>query len=203
MILGAAVLLAVLVLALRPLVIARPKVRLRWVFLTAPFVWALYFGAFRALVHVTQSDLPEPNFTTPIPFYAGAAVPLALATGALLAGVRRTHALVVAAGTLLVALAALNYHACFTEDAILLRRCLSFTEKRYEYNQVKTLKYVRDFRVLGVEVHRPRFVIWFDDGSRWTSDDGFRRTTAHDDMQAIHVVTGHSQVMLQQVQFAE
>jgi hypothetical protein len=201
LLLGVAVLLSVLVLASRPLVVSRAKVRLRWVLLALPFTWALYFGVFRALVHVTQRDLPEPSFTTPLPFYAGAAVPLALATGALLAGVRRTHALVVLAGSLLVGLAAVNYHACFTEDAILLRRCLSFTEQRYEYKQVKTLKYVRDFRVLGVEVHRPRFVISFDDGSRWTSDDGFRRTAAHLDMEAIHAVTGRSHVMLQQVQF--
>ncbi len=203
MILGVGALCALALLALIPFVLRRPSARLRWAVLSAPFVWAAFFGVFRLVAHLTQRDLPEPSFTTPLPFYAGAAVPLALAWGALLVGKKRVAALVVAAGTLLVSSAALNYRACFMDDAIRLRRCLSFTEQRYEYKQIRALKYVRDFKILGVEVHRPRIMIFFDDGSRWTSDDGFRRTAAHIDMQAVHVITERSHVMLQQVQFSE
>lgn len=203
MILGAGLLLALLLVVLSP-ILRGPKLKLRWVILVTPFVWAALFGACRGVAYLTQRDLPAPSFTTPFQFFAGAATPLALAVSSfLLFGRLRAGVLALAAGTLIVASAALNYHACFTEDALLLRRCLSFTEQRYEYRQVRSLKYVRDWRVLVLEVHRPYFVIGFDDGSGWTSNEGFRTTTPHLDMEAIHVVTARSNVMLQQVQFSE
>ena len=52
---------------------------------------------------MTQRDLPDPCFTTPIPFYAAVAAIVTVAAGIFLHGKLRTGMLVIAAGTLSVA----------------------------------------------------------------------------------------------------
>src|SRR5581483_6376640 len=150
-------------------------------------------------VFLTQRDLPAPCFTTPLPFYAGAAAPLALAVAASLAGKLNRLSLLLAVGSLFVSCCALNYHACFTEDGILLRRSIDFTERRYAYAQVKKLRFVQDWRFVAWEFHRPHFMIELDDGTRWSSDDGFRRTDTHLEIETMMKVGYSANVMLQQV----
>lgn len=193
----------ILALALAALAVSpprRPRLGLKRALLAAPFGWAALFGILRGLAYLTQRDLPPPSFTTPIPFYAGAALVLAIALTAFLAGIKRRPALLLAAGAVFFALAGLNYHASITEDGVRLRRCLAFTETRYAFSQVRSVKFVVDWRLLAWELHRPRFIVAFDDGTRWTTDDGFRRTAAHLDIEAIQRITTRSHVMLQQVQ---
>jgi hypothetical protein len=67
---------------------------------------------------------------------------------------------------------ALNCYAQFTEEAILIRRALEPTARRYRYEDIESIGVFRRFKLRGEPF--PSYAIRFRDGMTWTTWEGFR-----------------------------
>ncbi|HZV00234.1 MAG TPA: hypothetical protein VFF73_26180 [Planctomycetota bacterium] len=189
-----------ILLIIETLLVARTRtrsVRWRFVLLLVPLVAGAVFGLLRLARLLEQ--LPEPTFTSPPECLFVPAGLVAVGCALLLRGMRVLALLLLDLGIATSCLA-LNYHASFGKDAIALRPLLAPFERTYGYDHVRAIRYVTHrIDAKGKLVPDPRFVIDFDDGTVWTSQDGLRREVPRFDADVIEVVGARSGKPRQQV----
>jgi hypothetical protein len=187
-----------LVLVLRPGKAAR--LRLGNALLLVPVAFGALFGLLWLGAFLTQRALPEPLFAAPLGSLAWAAGAGAVAFFLFARARARLLQVVLVEACVAIGALAVNYHASFGETVIRIRPLLACSERSYRYDQVRSVKFVTHAVTRSGPVPRPRFVVEFQDGTRWCTHDGFRDfVNPYYDMTAIELVAQRSNCLVQNV----
>jgi hypothetical protein len=98
----------------------------------------------------------------------------------------------------------LNAHARFTEQAIMIKPGWSLFNNEYDYNRVRAVAAVKKLTAPSGEVREsPHYAILFDDGTSWSTGDGFWTSGSDRDKQIMGFVATKARLPLQEVDLIE